>query len=121
MHHLTRYFHPQNLLSSLQDTHVWWSEDRIITLKISFTCQQISRISVWYDENCVKNIFAKIGCSAKSALSQKFAKSPRGVGFFFMLATSEISGKKPHPPWGFCRDTPVTLIKKLPAAHIGAY
>ena len=29
------------------------------------------------------------------------------MGFIFLLAISEISGKKPHPPWGFCRDTPV--------------
>ena len=78
MHHLTRYVHPQNLLSSLKDTRVWCSEDRIILLK----CQQISRIFLWYDETCVKKIFAKIGCKAKSAFSQKRAKSPRGVGFF---------------------------------------
>ena len=100
MHHLTKYFHPQNILISLHDTRVWCSEDRIITPQISFTCQQISRIFVWYDENCVKNIFAEIGCSAKSAFSQKRAKSSKGVRFF-MLATSEISGKKTPPPGAF--------------------
>ena len=59
------------------------------------------RIFVWYDENSEKNIFAKIGCSAKSAFSQKRAKSPREWVFFLMLATSEISEKKPHPPGAF--------------------
>ena len=50
-----------------------------------------------------KKTFVKIRCSAKLSRSHKFTKSPRGVGFYFLLASSEISGKKPHPPWGFCR------------------
>ena len=42
-------------------------------------------------------------------ISKKLAKSPRGVGFFFMLASTQKGGKKPHPPWGFCRKTPVVI------------
>ena len=43
----------------------------------------------------------------KNNVTEETREKPHGVGFFFMLAISEISGKKPHPPWGFCRDTPV--------------
>ena len=45
----------------------------------------------------------------KSSLDNKLAKSPMGVGFFFFAWLKKISGKKPHPPWHFSRDTPVGI------------
>ena len=33
-------------------------------------------------------------------------KKPQGVGFFLLLGSVKIGGKKPHP-WGFFREPPV--------------
>ena len=40
----------------------------------------------------------------------KTREKPQGVGFIFLLASTEIRGKKPHPPGAF-REEPLYITK----------
>ena len=42
-------------------------------------------------------------------VSQNSRITPRGVGFFFGVDSEKKRGKKPHPPWGLFRETPVCI------------
>ena len=82
MHHLTRYINPQILLISLHDTRVWCSEDRIIKLKISFTCQQISEYLFDMTKIVKKTYLLRSGAQL-NLLFPKTREKPHGGGGFF--------------------------------------